>query len=80
MQVSIGSTVLDQAVVSIPSTSVYGAGGSARFYSSSATSTTPSAGTHTVTFAFQSASTSVTTTLSAATTAPAMLRVAPAAG
>ena len=58
MQVSIGSTVLDQAVVSIPSTSVYGAGGSARYYTSAAQGTTPTLGTHTITFAFQSASTS----------------------
>ena len=78
MQVKIDSTVLDQAVVSIPSTSVYGAGGSARYYTSAAQGTTPTLGTHTITFAFQSASSSVTTTLSAATTAPAMLRVAPA--
>lgn len=78
MQVSIGSTVLDQAVVSIPSTSVYGAGGSARYFTSTAQGTTPTAGSHTITFAFQSASTSVTTTLSAASSSPAMLRVAPA--
>jgi hypothetical protein len=79
MQVAIDSTVLDQAVISIPSTSVYGAGGSARYYTSAAQSTTPSAGTHTISFGFQSASTSVTTTLSAASSSPAMLRVAPAA-
>jgi hypothetical protein len=79
MSVSIDGTVLDQAVISIPSTSVYGAGGSARFYSSAAQSNTPSAGTHTVSFGFQSASSSVTTTLSASSSAPAMLRVAPAA-
>ena len=79
MQVSIGATVLDQAVISVPSTSVYGAGGSARYYTSSGQGTTPSMGTYTITFAFQSASTSVTTTLSASSSAPAMLRVAPAA-
>jgi hypothetical protein len=79
MQVAIDGTVLDQAVISIPSTSVYGAGGSARYYTSAGQSTTPSAGTHTISFGFQSASTSVTTTLSASSSAPAMLRVAPAA-
>jgi hypothetical protein len=77
MQVSLDSTVLDQCVISVPSTSVFGAGGSARFYTSAAQSNTPGAGSHTITFAFQSASTSVTTTLSAAASAPAMLRVAP---
>ena len=79
MSVAIDGTVLDQAVVSIPSTSVYGAGGSARYYTSSGQSTTPSAGTHTISFGFQSASSSVTTTLSAASSSPATLRVAPAA-
>jgi hypothetical protein len=77
MQVSLDSTVLDQCVISVPSTSVFGAGTSARAYTSAGQGNTPSAGSHTVTFAFQSASTSVTTTLSAAATAPAMLRVAP---
>lgn len=79
MQVAIDGTVLDQAVISVPSTSVYGAGGSARYYTSAGQSTTPSAGTHTISFGFQSASTSVTTTLSAGSSSPAMLRVAPAA-
>lgn len=78
MQVSIDGAAVDQAVVSIPSTSVFGSGGSARFYTSAAQSNTPSAGAHTVSFGFMSASTSVTTTLSAASSAPAMLRVAPA--
>lgn len=80
MQVAIDGTVLDQAVVSARSTTVYGDGGSARYYTSAGQSTTPSAGMHTISFGFQSASTSVTTTLSAATSAPAMLRVSPAAG
>lgn len=78
MQVSIDGSVLDQAVISVPSTSVYGAGGSARYYTSAGQSTTPSAGTHTISFGFMSASTSVTTTLSAGSSSPAMLRVAPA--
>jgi hypothetical protein len=79
LQVAIDGTVLDQCVVSIPSTSVYGAGTSARYYTSGGQSTTPSAGTHTVSFGFQSASTSVTTTLSAGSSSPAMLRVVPTA-
>lgn len=80
MQVAIDGTVLDQTVISVSSTSVYGAGGSSRYYTSSGQSTTPSAGTHTISFGFQSASGSVTTTLSAASSSPAMLRVGPAAG
>ena len=79
MQVAIDGTTLDQAVVSIPSTSVYGAGGSARGYTSAGQSNTPSAGSHTIMFAFQSASSSVTTTLSAASSSTATLRVAPTA-
>jgi hypothetical protein len=78
MSVAIDGVTLDQTVISVPSASVYGAGGSARYWTSAAQGNTPSAGSHTVTFAFQSASTSATTTLTAAANSPATLRVAPA--
>lgn len=79
LSVKIDGTVVDQCVVSVPSTSVFASGTSARYFTSSGQGTTPSAGSHTITFGFQSASSSVTTTLSAASSAPAMLRVAPSA-
>ena len=78
VQVSVDSTVVDQTVLYPASSSVASCGGSARWYSSAGASTTPSAGAHTITFAFQSASTSATTTLAASGTALAILRVAPA--
>lgn len=77
VQVSVDGTVRDQTVLYPASSSIASCGGSARWYSSAGASTTPSAGSHTVTFAFQSASTSATTTLAASGTALAMLRVAP---
>jgi hypothetical protein len=77
MQVSIASAVADQTVIFPASTSVGSCGGSARYYTSAAASNTPAAGTHTVTFAFQSASSSVTTTLLAGSQNPAILRLTP---
>jgi hypothetical protein len=77
VQVSVDGTVTDQTVLYPASSSAASCGGSARWYSSSGASTTPSAGSHTVAFAFQSASSSVTTTLAATGTALAVLRVAP---
>jgi hypothetical protein len=79
MSVAIDGTALDQAPVYVQSASSGSPsnGGSFRYYTSSAEDTTPSAATHTVSFAFQSASSSVTTTLACAATALACLRVAP---
>jgi hypothetical protein len=79
MSVAIDGTVLDQTPVYAQSASSGSPanGGSFRAYTSSAESTTPDAGTHTITFSFQSASESVTTTLACASTAVACLRVAP---
>lgn len=79
MSVAIDAVTLDQTNISVPSASVYGAGGSARYYTDSGLGTTPGPGTHTVTFAFQSASPAATTTLQAAASGPAILRVAPTA-
>jgi hypothetical protein len=76
-QVLIDGTALDQTDTYPASTSLSTAGGSVRAYTSSGQGNTPSAGTHTVMFAFQSASSSVTTTLEASTTAKAILRVSP---
>lgn len=78
VQVALDGTVVDQTVLYPASSSLASCGGSARWYSSAAASTTPSAGSHTLTFAFQSASGSATTTLAASGTALAVLRVAPA--
>jgi hypothetical protein len=78
VQVSLDGTVMDQTVLFPASSSLASCGGSARWYSSAAESTTPSAGSHTVAFAFQSASGSATTTLAASGTALAVLRAAPA--
>lgn len=79
MSVAIDGTTLDQSPLYAQSASSGSPanGGSFRAYTSSGESTTPSAGTHTITFSFQSASTSVTTTLACASTALACLRVAP---
>jgi hypothetical protein len=77
LEVQIGSTVLDQTVIYPASSSNRGAGGSARYFTSSGQGNTPAAGTYTVTFSFQSASGSATTTMFAASTAPAILRVTP---
>jgi hypothetical protein len=79
LQVSVDGTVLDQAVIYPASSSVPTCGGSARAYTSGAQSNTPSAGTHTVTFAFLSASTSVTTTMNCAAGALGVVRVTPVA-
>lgn len=80
LQVAIDGTVLDQTPIYVTSSSSSspGSGGSARYYTSSGAGTTPSAGTHTITFSFQSASTSYTTTMAASSTALGILRVAPA--
>jgi hypothetical protein len=80
MSVAIDGTVLDQTPVYVQSASSGSPanGGSARYYTEPANSTTPAAGTHTVSFAFQSASASIATTLACASTALACLRVAPA--
>jgi hypothetical protein len=79
MSVAIDGDVLDQNPVDAQSASSSSPanGGCWRAYTSSGQSTTPSAGTHTITFSFQSASTSVTTTLACASTALACLRVSP---
>ena len=77
LEVQIDSTVVDQTVIYPSSSSVYSCGGSARYYTSSGQSNTPAAGSHTVTFSFQSASTSLTTTLYAASDYPAILRITP---
>jgi len=80
LSVAIDGTVLDQTPVYVESSSSGspGNGGSARYYTSSGQGTTPDAGTHTVTFRFQSASASLTTTMPCASTALGILRVAPA--
>jgi hypothetical protein len=80
MSVAIDGTVVDQTPVYVQTTSsgTASAGGSARYYTSSAAGTTPSAATHTISFSFQSASTSTTTTMANSSTAVAALRVAPA--
>lgn len=80
LSVAIDGTILDQTNVDAQSASSGSPanGSSARYYTSSSNSTTPAAGTHTITFAFQSASTSVLTTLPCSSTAVACLRVAPA--
>lgn len=77
VQVSLDGTVMDQTVLFPASSTLASCGGSARWFSSAAASTTPSAGSHTVTFAFRSASGSATTTLAASGTALAVLRAAP---
>jgi hypothetical protein len=80
LSVAIDGTVLDQTPVYVQSSSSGspGNGGSARCYTSSGQATTPSAGTHTITFRFQSASASLTTTLACSSTALGCLRIAPA--
>ena len=80
MQVSIDGTVLDETPIYCQSSSSGSPanGGSARYYTSSGAATTPSAGTHTIAFSFQSASGSVTTTVACTSTALACLRVSPA--
>ena len=71
---------LDQSPVYVQSTAsaAPGNGGSFRAYTAAGNGTTPTSGTHSVTFWFQSASTTATTTLAASPTALACLRVAPA--
>jgi hypothetical protein len=76
-QVLIDGTVLDQTDAYPVSATVPTGGGSVKAFTSAGQGNTPTAGTHTVTFAFQSASTSVTTTLQATATAKAILRVSP---
>jgi hypothetical protein len=76
-QVLIDGVALDQTDAYPVSPTVPTGGGSVKAFTSSAQGNTPSAGTHTVTFAFQSANSSVTTTLEASTTAKAILRVSP---
>lgn len=80
VQVSIGGTVLDQTVILPQSTSVYSCGGSARAWTSAGQGNTPAAGTHTITFAFQSASSTPTTTMDATATALGILRITPVTG
>ena len=79
VQVAIDSTTVDQTVLYPMSSSIFSCGGSARYFTSSGQGNTPSAGTHTVTFAFQSASSGATTTLHASGTAPGVLRLSPVA-
>ncbi|MGH3203512.1 MAG: hypothetical protein ACRDP5_15875 [Streptosporangiaceae bacterium] len=76
-QVLIDGAALDQTDCYPVSTSVPTGGSSVRAFTSAGQANTPAAGTHTVTFAFQSASTSVTTTMEASSTAKAILRVTP---
>ena len=80
LSVAIDGTILDQTPIYVESSSSSspGNGGSARYYTSSGQGTTPTAATHTVTFAFQSASESLTTTMACASAALGILRVAPA--
>lgn len=80
LSVAIDGTVLDQTPVYVQSSSssAPGNGGSAKFFTESGNGTTPTAGTHTITFRFQSASTSLTTVMQCASTALGCLRVAPA--
>lgn len=80
LSVAIDGTVLDQAPVYVQSSSSGSPsnGGSARYYTEAGNSTTPAAGTHTITLRFQSASGSLTTTMACAAQALACLRVAPA--
>ncbi len=80
MSVAIDGTVLDQTPVYVQSSSSGSPanGGSARYYTEAANSTTPDAGTHTITYRFQSASSSAATTMACSSTALAALRVAPA--
>lgn len=80
LSVAIDGTVLDQTPVLVQSSSsgAPGNGSSARYYTSAGQGTTPAAGTHTITFRFQSASVSLTTVMQCAATALACLRVAPA--
>ena len=82
MSVLIDGTVLDQTNLYAQSNSSGSPanGGSARYFTSSGAATTPSAGTHTIAFSFQSASGSITTTMANTSTALACLRVAPAVG
>jgi len=72
--------VLDQAPIYAQSaTSTAPAnGGSFRAYTSASNGTLPGFGTHVVTFSFQSASTSLTTTMACSNTAQGVLRVSPA--
>lgn len=80
MTISIDGTIVDQTPLYVQSSSsgAPGNGSSTRYYTSSVLGTTPSAATHTISFGFQSASSSATTTLAASSTALACLRVAPA--
>ena len=80
MTVSVDGTVLDQMPVYVTSTTstAPGNGGSFRAYTAAGNATTPAAGTHTVLFSFQSASTGAATTMACSSTAQAVLRVAPA--
>lgn len=80
MSVAIDGTVLDQTPIFAQSSSSSSPanGGSARYFTSAGAGNTPSAGTHTVSFRFQSASTSATTTMACSSSpALAILRVAP---
>lgn len=77
MQVAIDGVTLDQTVVYPASASIYTCGGGVKAFTSAAQSNTPSAASHVVSFAFQSASTSATTTVQGSGTALGILRVAP---
>ncbi len=80
LSVAIDGTVLDQVPIYVQSASSGSPsnGGSARYYTSSGQGNTPTAATHTITFRFQSASTSQATVMKCASTAVACLRVSPA--
>lgn len=77
MQVAIDGVTLDQTVTYPASGSVFTCGGGVKAFTSAGQSNTPSAGTHVVSFSFQSASTSATTTVNGSGTALGILRVAP---
>jgi hypothetical protein len=76
--IQIDGVTVDQTDLYIQNTSIPMSGGSVHYYTSSAQSNTPSAGTHAINWAFQSASSSITTTLVASATAVAQLRCSPA--
>ena len=80
MSVAVDGVVLDQAPIYVQSSSSGspGNGGSFRAYTSASNGTMPTAATHTVSFRFQSASASATTTVACSSTAQACLRIASA--
>jgi hypothetical protein len=81
LSIQVDGTTVDEITVSAAPDYGYGAGGgSSSYYTSSAQSTTPDAGTHTITWKFQASGSGTSTSdgVYAAASAPAYLRVAPA--